>query len=91
MGPLRLIILAILLYIGYRLIRKSLQGNNQAAESESSGKTDDPRITDVLVECPVCSKLTPKQQAIVVQENDQEIYLCSEKCCREYTSEKGEE
>ena len=89
--PLRLIIIAILLYIGYRLIfgsKKKVSGNQQ--NQKNDGSKHQP-IEDVLVEDPICKNLVPKQQAIQVNDEGKIIYFCSEKCCNQYVAEKGEE
>ena len=89
MGPLRIIILAILVYIGYRLLvgssRKKKVGNRRTE------KKSDAQITDVLVEDPVCRKLVPQQQALSLEKDGETFYFCSEECCRKFSSEKGED
>ncbi len=88
MSPLRIIIIAILLYIGYRLIfggKKKV--SNDKTESISS---DTDTIEDVLVEDPVCHNLVPKQQAIHLNYKDEEMYFCSQECCNKFIEEKGE-
>ncbi len=90
MAPLRIIILAILIYIGYRLLKNSFakkSGPEKPANNEP-GPSD--RLTDVLVEDPVCSKLVPKEQAVQLDHNGEIYYFCSQECCNEFASEKGE-
>ncbi len=87
MSPLRLVILAILFYIGYRLfvgIGKKKFDNKQSDEKYS------PPVSDALVEDPVCHTLVPKRQAIRLQHEKQIYYFCSEACCSRFISEKGE-
>lgn len=89
MGPLRIIILAILVYIGYRLLvgssRKKKVGKSRQSQDASA------RITDVLVEDPVCHKLVPQQQALSLEKDGETFYFCSEECCSKFRSEKGED
>lgn len=86
MSPIRLVILAILLYIGYLLIR----GGSGKKKKKETPETDGPSKTaDVLVEDPVCKKLVPKQQAVSLEHRDETIYFCSKKCCNTFISEKG--
>lgn len=90
MSPLRLIIIAILLYIGYRLVfggKKKLSDNHQNQTDDSNKQQP---IEDVLVEDPICKNLVPKQQAIQVNDEGNIIYFCSKKCCDQYVAEKGE-
>lgn len=91
MGPLRILILVGLLYIGYRLIMKSLGKGGPTNENSggSTGKTE--KITDILVEDPLCHKLVPKQQAVQLEIKGETYYFCSKECSEQFLSEKGEE
>ena len=90
MGPLRIIILAVLFYIGYRLLKGSFMKKSSPEESVDSGPGPSDRLTDVLVEDPVCHKLVPKTQAVCLHQNGEIIYFCSQECCNEFASEKGD-
>jgi len=84
--PLKLVILAILIYIGYRLlvgIGRKKTGNRQSEEKSS------PQVSDLLVEDPVCHTLVPQGQAVRLQHENQIYYFCSETCCSRFISEKG--
>ncbi len=93
MHPIKLIIIAILLYLGYRLLtsnrRKRLNKNtnNSASDTKADGV-----IEDVLVEDPICHKLVPKQQAVrlKLKDTDTIVYFCSEKCCNLFVTQEGE-
>ncbi len=91
MGPLRILILAVLLYIGYRLITRSLKQSDEEGkdDSQSTGKTG--KITDVLVEDPICGKLVPKQQAHQLEGENETHYFCSKECHDKFVSEKGDD
>lgn len=92
MGPLRILILVGLLYIGYRLIMRSLNKGGETEDEKQSAPSGKPeRITDVLVEDPVCHKLVPKQQAIQLEVKGETHYFCSRECSEHFLSEKGEE
>lgn len=82
MTPVRLVILAVLLYIGWRLVRSLLKD-----KFTENGTTDKggARIQDVLVEDPVCHTLVPKSQAVRLRKRGQTYYFCSEKCCDSFT------
>lgn len=86
MGPLRILILAVLVYIGYRLIAANLKKNDDNSKTGESGK-----ITDTLVEDPVCGKLVPKQQAYQLKGGDKTHYFCSKACHDKFVSDKGED
>ncbi len=90
---MKLLVIAILLYIGYRLIIgdwKKKKTNRE--ENTDQDRQDDSTITDVLVEDPVCHKLVPKQQAIRLKHKTKEeiIYFCSEECCKQFVSQEGD-
>jgi YHS domain-containing protein len=89
MGPVRILILAVLLYIGYRLIMKNF---SNSGNDQKSGKRDTKggKITDVLVEDPICHKLVPKQQAVELETEGETHYFCSQECCDTYRSEQGD-
>ena len=89
MSPIRLVILAILIYIGYLLIRG---GSGKKKKDTIDKDTDTPSgIADVLMEDPVCKKLVPKQQAVQIEHEGETIYFCSDKCCNMFISDKGVE
>ena len=88
MTPLRLLILAILFYIGWRLLKRSVR--HKQTDKESDGR--DPGLQDVLVEDPVCHVLVPKHQALRLRRDGITYYFCSEQCCDQFTGkpEQGE-
>ena len=89
MTPLRILIIAILLYILYRLLigpRKKKVHENKQSEGSSGGA-----IQDVLVEDPVCHNYIPKGQAVQLHHNKQIFYFCSNKCCEMFLEKKGAE
>jgi YHS domain-containing protein len=88
MSPLRIIILAALCYILYRLLfagRKRVKPPVQPASAASSP------AQDVLVEDPVCHTYVPQQQAIRAVKDGKIYYFCSEKCCQTFLAGKGEQ
>ncbi len=91
MGPLRILILAALLYIGYRLISANFKkdsGDEKKDEGEkrSGGRTG--AITDVLVEDPVCQKLVPKEQAYTVELEGEQRFFCSKECGDKFVADQ---
>ena len=86
MSPIRLILLAILIYIGYRLIKS---GSSKKKEVNQGDETS-ADVSDVLVEDPVCKKLVPQQQAVHLNHKGKDIYFCSKECCNDFVSQKGE-
>ena len=94
MGPLRLVIIAGLIYLGYRLLisdwKKKRGGQNEV--SSGNAASPDESVEDVLVEDPICHKLVPKQQAIRLKQRGEDgyRYFCSEECCNIYVNQEGE-
>ncbi len=89
MTPLRLLILAVLLYIGWLLIkglfREKLSSHPGDDKNNRNGQAG--KVEDVLVEDPVCHKLVPKKQAIRMRNSGKDIYFCSEQCCDQFSRE----
>ena len=89
MSPIRLLILAVLFYIAYRLLFGGKQRKVHADKQKDETYKEMP-VSDVLVEDPVCKKLVPRQQALQHHHADQIIYFCSEECCQKFISQQGE-
>lgn len=88
MSPQRLLILAVLLYIAWRLIRNLIR-EKIAAETEKRQQEQHTKVEDILVEDPVCHTLVPKHQAIRLRHDGKTYYFCSENCCDTFTGEPG--
>lgn len=95
MSPLKLLIIAALLYFGYRLfISDWKKKKDKDTEDNSTTNTQESgQVEDVLVEDPVCHSLVPKQQAIRLKQKGKEgyFYFCSEECCNKFVSQPGEQ
>ena len=87
----RLVVLAVLLYIAWLLIRGIT--SKSTAGKKASGKTDESTPSqDVLVEDPVCHTLVPKHQAIRMRKDGETHYFCSDECCDKFSeSARGEQ
>lgn len=89
MSPLRIIIIAILVYIGYRLIvggSKKNKGPSAKVKEPGSNFTSN----DTLEEDPVCKKLVPRQQAVQLEQDGKTHYFCSKECCSTYRKHRGD-
>ena len=90
MSPQRLLILAVLLYIAWRLIRNLIREKIETeAEKRQQQKSEGAPVEDVLVEDPVCHTLIPKHQAIRLRQDGKTYYFCSDKCCDTFTGKPG--
>jgi YHS domain-containing protein len=87
MTPLRLLILAVLFYVGWRMLRGLFVKKKPGA---NAGNDSNPQ--DVLVEDPVCHILIPMHQALRLRRDGVTYYFCSEQCCDQFAGkpEKGE-
>jgi len=83
MTPLRLLILAVLFYIGWRLLRKSFAQK----PAGTTRQDNDSQVQGVLVEDPVCHVLVPKHQALRLRRDGITYYFCSERCCDQFAGE----
>ena len=92
MTPLRLLVLALLFYCAWRLLRKSFRPQPPVADAGNRPDTEKP-AQDVLVEDPICHVLIPKHQALRVRRDGVTYYFCSEQCCDQFTAtlNKGEQ
>lgn len=90
MGPLRILILAVLFYLGYRLIKANFIKSDD--EKKDDQQDEEVRkggaITDVLIEDPVCHKLVPKQQAYTLEAEDGAHYFCSKECGDKFAADQ---
>jgi YHS domain-containing protein len=94
-GPLRILVLAVLFYLGYRLIKANFSKSDEKKQDEKNqdGTQDEQSrqggsITDVLIEDPVCHKLVPKQQAYALEAEDGPHYFCSKECGDKFTADR---
>ncbi|MCI5211941.1 MAG: YHS domain-containing protein [Candidatus Electrothrix sp. ATG2] len=93
MSPQRLFLLALLLYIAWRLVRSLIRDKiTQEAKSQLRKKSEQAEKTsvqDILVEDPICHTLIPKHQAIRLRQDGKNYYFCSDSCCDQFTGEPG--
>ena len=85
MSPIRIVILAILFYILYRL----LTGGKKKAQPKKHGGSLP--VQDVLVEDPVCHTYIPKKQAVSIKQHGIVHYFCSKECRDQFIDNKGEQ
>jgi len=92
-SPVRLVVIGLLLYIGYKLVVGDRKKKTTTKEKKCvQNRQEDSTITDVLVEDPVCHKLVPRQQAIRLEYKTKEeiFYFCSKECCKQFVSQEGD-
>jgi len=89
LSPIRILILAILFYIAYRII---VSGNKKSQKPVSRNNRTDAStpVDDVLEEDPVCKRLVPRKQAKRANVNGKTYYFCSDDCCEAFRKEQGD-
>jgi YHS domain-containing protein len=87
---LRIIVLAILFYIGYRLLVGARKKKTSDRSGGSEGASKEMPVNDILEEDPVCNKLVPRHHAVIYQHSGKTYYFCSKECCDTYRNQQGE-
>jgi len=94
LSPLRILVIVLLLYIGYRLIaggRKKDSGEQPGNSFTGKDRKPDGPVQDILVEDPVCHSLVPKKQAVRLKHRGSVVYFCSEECCNAFLARQEAE
>jgi YHS domain-containing protein len=85
----RIIILAILVYIVYRLL---FGGNKPIFAWKMRGKKQslDSRMSDTLEEDPICKRLVPSRHAVQLMWRGEKRFFCSQECLNIFRSKQGD-
>jgi YHS domain-containing protein len=78
---LRWVIGIIVIYLLYRLIRKSFPAVGGKA---GSARIQTPAAGEELVEDPLCHTYVPLSQALRTEIDGKTVYFCSQKCLEQY-------
>ncbi len=89
MSPVRIIILAVLFFLLYKLIVRKKPKLKRAVASKNEQQST--QVDDVLVEDPVCHTHIPRKSAESVTVDGETHYFCSQDCLKTYTEEKEPE
>ncbi len=90
MSPLRIIVIAILIYIAYRLITGGTGKSSSTGRIWKNRSAGEVPVSDTLEEDPVCKKLVPRRQAVHYEYHGKKLYFCSKECCNTFRSNQGE-
>ncbi len=89
---IRLVILAVLMYAAWLLIRGIMGRSGTGRRKDKKTGRQDPKSQDVLVEDPFCHTLVPKHQAVRLRKDGKTYYFCSDECCDKFSeSARGKE
>ena len=86
MFVVRLLAAGALAYAGIRL-RKYLSTDTTPVQFQAE---DAQPVDDVLMEDPVCRRLVPQKQALILRHIDATHYFCSEDCRRLFQQKREE-
>jgi uncharacterized protein len=78
---LRVIILAILLYILYRLIKGAFKQDRDISAGRADG------VIDEMVQDPYCRIYIPRRQAVRRVHEGNEMFFCSVECADKFEAE----
>jgi len=81
---IRLLIYALLFYLGFRLIRI-------LTASVKPGNKTTGQIDDVMIKDPVCNVYFPKKEGVHVKIKGKDLYFCSSKCRENYFQHQTKE
>jgi YHS domain-containing protein len=77
----RYFILAILLYILYRLIKGAFKKDRDISRGRADG------VIDEMVQDPYCRIYIPRRQAVRRDHEGNELFFCSEECADKFEAE----
>jgi YHS domain-containing protein len=83
---IRWALLLLVIYIGYRLVRRYL-----AKPAQRPRRREPDRVDDVMVKDPVCGSYFPQRDGVVLRDGGRELHFCSEKCRDRYQRTKTSE
>lgn len=86
---LRIIIIAVIVYILYRSLKSWIIKNTSLADRPLDGRQAAGQIDDVMVKDPNCDAYFPKRKGVALKMNGQELLFCSEQCRNEYIAARS--
>ena len=84
---MRLLILLILLYLGYRFLKSWMLKGAPMQKPVSEKKTAE--IDDVMVKDPYCGVYFAKKDGVYLSVNDENLYFCSEECKDKFSDKQA--
>ena len=79
---MRVLILIVLVYLGYRVLKSLIAPSASTRRSQDTGAVG--MVDDVMVKDPLCETYFPKRDGVKAVINGETLYFCSEKCRDEY-------
>jgi len=85
---MKLLILLVVGYLCYRVLKNWMIAGGQPREHVSSSPKE--QIDDVMIQDPVCGVYFSKENSIIAEIDGQELYFCSPKCKDQYLNQQRE-
>jgi len=82
---MKLLILFLLAYLGYRGLKSWMMQNMPSDKSVSGGTSG--AIDDVMVKDPYCEVYFPKRSGVRLQHQGEELFFCSPDCRDKFLAE----
>lgn len=78
---IRVMVLAVLGYLGYRIVKRWVRGKilSRPAEGRAPG-----RIDDVMVKDPQCGAYFARRDGVALRQAERELLFCSRECRDKY-------
>jgi hypothetical protein len=81
---IRIVIIAVIVYIFYRALKSWIVKNTSLADPSLDRRQAAGQIDDVMVKDPNCDAYFPKRKGVALKMDGQELLFCSEQCRNEY-------
>ena len=75
---IRIIIIAIVVYVFYRALKSWMFANPDPSKSVTDKEVRE--IDDVMIKDPLCEAYFPKRNAVHYNDNGEDLYFCSIQC-----------
>ncbi len=83
---MRILILILLVYFGYRVLKSLVSSGGSKRER---AETETLPVDDVMVKDPLCETYFPKKDGVKAVVKGETLYFCSETCRDEYLNRMG--
>ncbi len=86
---LRIIIIAVIVYIFYRALKSWIVKNTSFANQSLDGHQATGQIDDVMVKDPNCDAYFPQRKGVALEMDGQKLLFCSEQCRDDYIAARS--
>ncbi len=87
----KFLLFLLILYFLYRFFQKKRRPDVSTGRQDTFFRKPPPKVTDVLVQDPVCGSYVSSKDALVARDKDgNDVYFCSEKCRSSFLQQQSE-